>query len=943
MAGNYKLGRVSLHGLKIAIEQPRNTYRTGVDQKTGKRWVSRMAAHYGYISGTTGADGDGVDCFIGPVPQSEQVFIVNQFVGGRFDEHKVMLGFLEADDAKRAYLDSYERGWKGLQSLIPLSISQLKWWITNGNMRRPVAAKQLPFEGFDNMEQKTAWGGDALPIGKTLDQVLYDLRRADSSDGLLFDSASIADIIEDADELMALDAMVVPFAKLGRKLEQLRGIMDRSGGAAKPVAMQITEPFKLRGVANVAAIVELADGQTVSIYFHNPDVTPGKMAPSDEVISWRWLLNKRDITIAVAPERGVDLNPREVSRRIMKLAEKNSAAFQRANAKRTETMGRIDGLKTEISALETELKDAQHELEVAKVEAEAKPFDKISPEDQAINDSILAVGDALIEKGWERIGGKFGPLYKDVDGVKFKVIGGKAAGSDDPSTMQLFRIDNPDSLVHVNSYLLPGDSESTALSIDNAAKPVEKEVIDPTSPEGYAKIMADEALQLENQDGLDSFFGGRIVDVRNALRELGWFGDEQTFTKGGFRFSYDVAAVGAGKNVVGLKYEVYDGDNAVVFSQQDDLTKTPEQISGEIDAVVPAAPIVPELTEQEKQERQASAFDAVLNVLASEYGWRLESIGVKTAKKMFDGVGPKGTMVTPNGERQITVWNRRGQFLLACLGDTEIITVEVPAEGGDYPVLAAEINSAVELFVAGERQKRSAEDEERKRPSKMDALPALKVLRGFMSSAQINTFGNAMRGEEAQYFVEKAVEMANVVKTMPKTYEQDGMGDQAVVYLHYFVGSADWYITERDMDKEQLQAFGLADLGQGFPELGYISIDEITKSGAELDLHWSPKTIAEIKGSEDVQPKPNPDPIPVPDPIPDPIPDPAPPAIDPAKVSDRALLQGVADGTTDPMTVNLESLEAVYERNADDAELAALFERAVEVILAAEDKATAGA
>ncbi|WP_275689486.1 hypothetical protein [Nitrosomonas oligotropha] len=108
MAGNYKVGRVSLHGLSIAIEQPRGTYRTGIDQKTGKRWSSRMAAHYGYISRTKGADGDGVDCFVGPYPQSETAYAISQYIDGRFDEHKIMLAFPDEESARNAYLHSYQ-------------------------------------------------------------------------------------------------------------------------------------------------------------------------------------------------------------------------------------------------------------------------------------------------------------------------------------------------------------------------------------------------------------------------------------------------------------------------------------------------------------------------------------------------------------------------------------------------------------------------------------------------------------------------------------------------------------------------------------------------------------------------------------------------------------------------------------------------------------------
>lgn len=381
-AGNYKMGRVNLYGLTIAIEQPRGSTRSGVDEKSGKAWSSRMAAHYGYINGTKGNDGDCVDCFIGFDTQSERAYVINQNIGGKFDEHKVMLAFPDIASARRAYLDSYERGWDGLESIVPTSLYQLKWWLKNGNTSSPLRPETLPKEGLQTMTRKTYWNSDALPESTTIDQVLYDIRRSDAGAGLLLDSVSIADIIEDAETVLTFDALVSPYAKLERKMELLRGIMERTGDKVKPVAMQITDPFKQRGVAQVAVVFELSDGQTVTIYFHNPDVTPTKMAATDEVISWKWLLNKKDITIVVAPERGADLNIREVARRIMRLAEKNSPAFQRVNGKRAERMQNIQSLKDEISTLETELVTAQHELEVAKVAAETAPVRTLLTDDE---------------------------------------------------------------------------------------------------------------------------------------------------------------------------------------------------------------------------------------------------------------------------------------------------------------------------------------------------------------------------------------------------------------------------------------------------------------------------------------------------------------------------------------------------------------------------------
>lgn len=370
LAGNYKVGRVRVFGLPISIENPRGSYRFGTD-KNGKKWRTLMPAHYGYITGTQGNDGDCVDCFIGPITDSDMVFVVNQVINGQFDEHKVMLFFSSEAMAKAAYLNSYERDWKGFSSMVSLSVEQLKWWLKNGEMDQPINHENLPQKGVGLMMKKVYWDKSGVPAnGVSIDKVLYEIRRDDGSDELLLDSVSVHDILEDADGSLVFDALVTPYAKLERKMEVLRGVMDKASANLNALAVQISTPFKQRGVTNVAAIFELSDGQTISVFFHNPDVNPNKLGSNDELISWKWLLNKKDITIVVAPEKGVDLNIKDVSLRIMKLAEKNSAAFKRANAKRSERMQNIQNLKDEISGLEKELSQAQSRLEAAKIETE---------------------------------------------------------------------------------------------------------------------------------------------------------------------------------------------------------------------------------------------------------------------------------------------------------------------------------------------------------------------------------------------------------------------------------------------------------------------------------------------------------------------------------------------------------------------------------------------
>lgn len=133
-----------------------------------------------------------------------------------------------------------------------------------------------------------------------------------------------------------------------------------------------------------------------------------------------------------------------------------------------------------------------------------------------------------------------------------------------------------------------------------------------------------------------------------------------------------------------------------------------------------------------------------------------------------------------------------------------------------------------------------------KEATKLDALRAMKSLKGFIAAPQLEVINAGCHSEEKQWFFNKMVEMANVIETMPKTMEQDGKGDDAIAYLHYFIGGCDWYITEKDCLDEQHQAFGLANLGYG-SELGYIPITELIENKVELDMFYQPITLKEVR------------------------------------------------------------------------------------------------
>lgn len=111
-AGNYKKGHTRISGLDVTIENPAgSTRRSKADAPTP--WEVTMPGHYGYIKGTTGADGDHVDLFIGSKGDNGRFWVINQTTpdGKKFDEHKVITGVDSADEAKALYMGSFADGF----------------------------------------------------------------------------------------------------------------------------------------------------------------------------------------------------------------------------------------------------------------------------------------------------------------------------------------------------------------------------------------------------------------------------------------------------------------------------------------------------------------------------------------------------------------------------------------------------------------------------------------------------------------------------------------------------------------------------------------------------------------------------------------------------------------------------------------------------------------
>jgi hypothetical protein len=162
-AGNYRKGKVSIQGMRISIENPRGSTRSGVDSK-GKPWSVEMAHHYGYILGTEARDGDHVDAFIGPDPESTKVYVVNQVrvPEGGFDEHKVMIGFGSRKEAIEGYRANYAKGWPGIGDVVETDIAEFRRWLEAGNTKKPFRGAPAEAPGLASSPTPSAEGSAAV-------------------------------------------------------------------------------------------------------------------------------------------------------------------------------------------------------------------------------------------------------------------------------------------------------------------------------------------------------------------------------------------------------------------------------------------------------------------------------------------------------------------------------------------------------------------------------------------------------------------------------------------------------------------------------------------------------------------------------------------------------------------------------------------------------------
>lgn len=198
--GNYKKGHVQVGTFNITIENPKGSVRSGIDTE-GNKWETTMQNTYGYIRGTEGVDGDHIDVFLSDDIDGwngRKVFVVDQYnEDGTFDEHKVMLGFNEADAAEAAYFANYDRNWakKHKTVLTGVNLEEFEKWIESSHRKTKAFSEYKSVKTIEGQSSGTQ--GNRLSEVKSRIEELHKEQEAAHNRSDIFDEARIISEIND--------------------------------------------------------------------------------------------------------------------------------------------------------------------------------------------------------------------------------------------------------------------------------------------------------------------------------------------------------------------------------------------------------------------------------------------------------------------------------------------------------------------------------------------------------------------------------------------------------------------------------------------------------------------------------------------------------------------------------------------------------------------------
>lgn len=269
-SSQYPKGKVTLKNIPITIENPKGSFRHGVSPQ-GVPWKSKMNYTYGYIDDSVGSDGDEIDVFLGPLADTEQnflVYIINQIEPstGKFDEHKVMFGFSNWSEAKKAYLSCYEPGWRGFGSMDQISLTGFSSWIRSKSN-----------EAFINKLNPAK-----NEVVKSNNEKLKLIKL----EGEVFEGKTLLDLQQQAGDLKNIKTLVVSIGSPGGDVSEGIKIMMwfdyLTSIGIKVVTLVVSNAYSIASLIMLAADHTLI-AKDADVMVHNPMIPELKLVNANEL------------------------------------------------------------------------------------------------------------------------------------------------------------------------------------------------------------------------------------------------------------------------------------------------------------------------------------------------------------------------------------------------------------------------------------------------------------------------------------------------------------------------------------------------------------------------------------------------------------------------------------------------------------------------------------
>lgn len=266
-------------------------------------------------------------------------------------------------------------------------------------------------------------------------KLLLDMQRNDDHSQLLSKFDGLPTLLSSLEvEEAHYDSIIVDYQHLEQLSAILHHSMDQfSKTGVKVINVTESKPFKHKKVLQIALTYDFDDGQNFTILFHKPDRLSKKISPTDSLLSWKILMNNRDITAAIQPNQGEGISIPVLAGRIMKLINQNSNRFKRLQSKKAEKAkaladaeSRIEQKQNQLNSLNEEISNLLNDFDQLQTSLQSKQSEEnkeIIKENILNDDSPDSISDEEAERlraDLKRLNAD--PQWAGEDGLRYKAF-----------------------------------------------------------------------------------------------------------------------------------------------------------------------------------------------------------------------------------------------------------------------------------------------------------------------------------------------------------------------------------------------------------------------------------------------------------------------------------------------------------------------------------------